>query len=234
MYFTRILLSIVFVLFASTALAAKPSKILVCHVGNGLGSSEETYQDNPDCTIPPEWVGDPADYICPDAGKIDLILVSTKAKHIGNPAHYFEDDTGYPWADYSPEDGVGDDPADFEEGDVVGIDRGCELEEETLLCPCWSTYTASQLVQALNADPATSPNCFIDQNDPPEGANAFDNYDVTPLINAINTDLLGGIRTCGLTTSAGQIDDQFLSEANGARCVAEAATVISQITWCPD
>ena len=77
MYFTRILLSIVFVLFASTALAAKPDKILVCHVGNELGSMGETYMDNPDCIIPPEWVGD---YMCPDEGKIDLILVSKKTK----------------------------------------------------------------------------------------------------------------------------------------------------------
>ena len=37
MHFTRILLSIVFALFASTALAAKPEKDLVCHVGNELG-----------------------------------------------------------------------------------------------------------------------------------------------------------------------------------------------------
>ena len=121
---------------ASTALAAKPENILVCHVGNELGSNDESYQQNPDCLILPPYDGDPADYICPDAGKIDLILVSTKAKHIGNPAHSWEDDTGYPWEDYSPEDGIGDDPDDFEEGDVVGIDQGCELPEDNISCPC--------------------------------------------------------------------------------------------------
>ena len=130
MRIARLILFLIFVLFTSAALAAKPEKTLVCHVGNELGSSGETYQDNPDCTIPVEWVGDPADYICPDAGKVDLILVSKKAKHINNPSHSFEDDTGYLWEDYAPEEGIGDDPADFEEGDLVGIDRGCEMEEE--------------------------------------------------------------------------------------------------------
>ena len=138
MYFTRIILSIVFVLFASAALAAKPDKTLVCHVGSQLGSMDETYQDIPDCTIAPEWIGDPADYICPDAGKVDLILVSPKAKHIGNSAHSFLDAENYLWEDYSPEEGVGDEAADFEEGDVTGIDRGCELDEPAS-CPCWSS-----------------------------------------------------------------------------------------------
>ena len=98
----------------------------------------ETYQDNHDCTIAPEWIGDPADYICPDAGKVDLILVSPKAKHIGNSAHSFLDAENYLWEDYSPEEGVGDEAADFEEGDVTGIDRGCELDEPAS-CPCWSS-----------------------------------------------------------------------------------------------
>lgn len=122
-------MSLVFVLIASNALAAKPAKTLVCHVGNALGSNDETYQQNPDCTIPSDWPGDSSDYKCPDAGKVDLISVSKKAKHLGNPSHSYEDDTGYLWEDYEPEEGIGDDPADFEEGDVVGIDRGCELEE---------------------------------------------------------------------------------------------------------
>jgi hypothetical protein len=142
MYLTRIVLSIVFVLFASTALAAKPDKTLVCHVGNELGSMGETYMDNPDCTIPPEWVGDPADYKCPDAGKIDLILVSTKAKHIGNEAHSFGDDS-----DYAPVlDDVGDDPADFEDNTSPpdGIDDGCETEE-LLTCPCFTAEEANAI-----------------------------------------------------------------------------------------
>ena len=113
---------------ASTALAAKPDKTLVCHVGSELGSNDESYQDNPDCTIPVGWVGD---YNCPDAGKVDLISVSQNAKHIGNPAHYFMDSDTFEWEDYSPEEGVGVNPADYEEGEVIGIDAGCEFPVET-------------------------------------------------------------------------------------------------------
>lgn len=127
MRIARLILFLIFVLFASAALAAKPENTLVCHVGNELGSNGESYLDNADCDILPPYGGDPADYICPDAGKIDLISAPPNAKHIGNAAHSFLDAESYLWEDYAPEDGVGDDPADFEEGDVVGIDRGCEL-----------------------------------------------------------------------------------------------------------
>jgi hypothetical protein len=132
MYFTRILLSIVFVLFASTALAAKPDNILVCHVGSELSSIGETYMENPDCTLPDGWDDEvDGEFTCPDAGKIDLISVSKKAKHIGNEAHSFGGDS-----DYAPVMAdVGGDPADFEDHTVPldGIDDGCETEE---LCPC--------------------------------------------------------------------------------------------------
>jgi hypothetical protein len=150
MYFTKILLSIVFVLFASTALAGKPENTLVCHVGNELGSDGETYMENPDCIIPGDWVGEAEDYICPDAGKIDLILVSKKAKHIGNAAHAFLDSEDFLWEDYPPEEGIGDDPADFEEGEAVGIDRGCELLEELLriVFVTSGTYTGDLVTEA--------------------------------------------------------------------------------------
>ena len=117
-------------LFVSTGFAAKKEKTLICHVGNEVGPSGEVY--DPTC-VPDEF------YDCSaDAGKIDLIAVTKNAKHIGNPAHYFMDSTGFEWEDYSPEDGVGVDPADYEEGDVIGIDVGCELPEENFTCPCWS------------------------------------------------------------------------------------------------
>ena len=151
MHIIRIILVIVFVFYASSALAKKPEKILVCHVGSELGSSGETCQENPDCTIPTEWIGDPADYECPDAGKVDLISVSNDAKHIGNPAHKFLDAEGFLWEDYLPEEGVGDDPADFDNGDADGIDNGCDLEPEPLLtCPCWNTYSRTGLISAIN------------------------------------------------------------------------------------
>jgi hypothetical protein len=154
MYFTRILLSIVFVLFASTALAKKPAKILVCHVGNELGSMGETYMDNPDCTIPPEWVGDPVDYMCPDAGKIDLILVSQKAIHIGNESHSFDGDS-----DYAPVlADVGDDPADFEDNSTPldGIDDGCEeyLNLQILAINDYHGHLKENTPGTINGNPA--------------------------------------------------------------------------------
>ena len=227
MYFTRILLSIVFVLFASTALAAKPGKILVCHVGNELGSSEETYQDNPDCTIPPEWVGDHADYICPDAGKIDLILVSTKAKHLGNPAHSFEDDTGYLWEDYLPEDGVGDEAADFEEGDAPGIDRGCELLEENLACPCWDGWTEDQMVAASNAIPPPVYRCQVGEYYADAVADSgrqgfVTRYDTNGSLCAVNITSLALSGTVELTEPEGEV------------CLDEASAIVARIAWCSD
>ena len=71
---------------------------------------------------------------CPDAGKVDLIAVSKKSKHVGNEAHYFMEGDNE-WVDYYPEEGVGDDPADFDDNNGDGIDDGCELEEE-VACPC--------------------------------------------------------------------------------------------------
>ncbi len=134
MRFTRIILSIVFVLFASSAFAEKsekikkekPGKILVCHVGS---------EEGPDG----------------DALKVDLISVSPKSKHIGNAEHSFLDAEGFLWEDYSPEDGIGDDPLDFEEGDVPGIDRGCELDTVSD-CPCNASNPAGAVLPVWRAD----------------------------------------------------------------------------------
>ena len=52
---------------ASSSVFAKKEKILVCHVGNQLGSDGATYLENPDCTPPDGYTVD--DYVCPDAGK---------------------------------------------------------------------------------------------------------------------------------------------------------------------
>ena len=239
MHFTRILLSIVFILSASTALAKKPDKILVCHVGNELGSMDETYQDNPDCTIPPEWVGDPADYICPDAGKIDLILVSTKAKHIGNPSHSF-DDTVYLWEDYAPEDGIGNDPADFEEGDVVGIDRGCEKPEENLMCDCWSAYTQTELVSILNGiDPTIGPSThyscyqFIDRVQIESQV-----FPLNVTINATFNSGFDGSSRCFVSAWNDSVPLPTI-EVNSPNldtpvCYDELVAILPQITWCPD
>jgi hypothetical protein len=122
MYFTKFLLSIAFVLFASSALAGKaekepkPEKVLVCHVGSTKDSEGATNL------------------------KIDLISVSEKSKHIKDmgkdfPKHSYVDESGFEWVDFYPAEGVGDDPADFDDSNGDGIDDGCELEEE-VVCPC--------------------------------------------------------------------------------------------------
>ena len=85
MNFTRILLSIVFFLFASTALATKHEKkqkhekTLVCHV---TGS-----------------------------GKINLLSVSKAAKHVGNPSHSYGDVADY-FPETIGATGVGKDDSD--------------------------------------------------------------------------------------------------------------------------
>jgi hypothetical protein len=230
MYLTRILLSIVFVLFASTALAAKPDKTLVCHVGNELSSMGETYMENPDCTIPGDWVGEAEDYICPDAGKIDLILVSTNAKHIGNEAHSFGDDS-----DYAPLlADVGDDPADFEDNTEPpdGIDDGCETEE-LLACPCWNTFSEPELVAAMNAENTWFIDCVLD----PTYVESYAVY----VITGSPTDDLKLVSSTGVPSycfsDVGGISVAVggLSEPDAQACRAEAITVQSQITWCsPD
>lgn len=120
MYCRRILLSIIFILFASTAVANTADKmILVCHVGSELGPEGQPY--DPYC--------DPGYSDCSaDAGKVDLIEAPRNAKHIRNDEHAYLDAENFLWKDYSPGAGVGDDPADFEDLNLDGIDDGCELE----------------------------------------------------------------------------------------------------------
>ena len=127
MKLTRIFLSLVLIVFVSTALAAKPDKELVCHVGNDMGSANQTYMENPDCILPQDWDESvEGEFRCPDAGKIDLILVSKKSKH--GETHFFAGTS-----DYAPVlEGAGDDPADFEDSFGDGIDDGCLYA----LCPC--------------------------------------------------------------------------------------------------
>ena len=67
----RILMMCTLMLSATTGLAAPKHKVLICHVGNVTGPAGEDYLDDPDCT-PSEYNG----FFCPDAGKIDLILVA--------------------------------------------------------------------------------------------------------------------------------------------------------------
>ena len=102
-------------LIATTAVAAKQEKELICHVGSEVGPGGEVYLDDPGC-IPIEE----NDYFCPDAGKIDLILVAKRARHLGNPSHMYDG-----ISDYTPEEVYASgDGKDDSNGD--GIDDGCE------------------------------------------------------------------------------------------------------------
>ena len=104
-------------LTATTVVAAKQEKELVCHVGSevGPGPDFDDYLDDPGC-IPIEE----NNYFCPDAGKIDLISVAKASKHLGKPSHMYDG-----ISDYTPEEvyASGDSKEDSN-GD--GIDDGCE------------------------------------------------------------------------------------------------------------
>lgn len=106
---------------------ARQEKSLVCHVGNELGSQGETWLENPNCEVPEGWVGE---YTCPDAGKVDLILVAKAAKHLGNENHSWDG-----LSDYDPF-AVGASGDSTEDANGDGIDDGCEVPT-AVTCPCW-------------------------------------------------------------------------------------------------
>ena len=135
-------------MLASNALAAKPEKNLICHVGNEVGPGGEVYLDDPGC-MPHE----DNSYFCPDAGKIDLIEVAKQAKHLGNDAHSYDG-----ISDYQPGE-LGASGEGKEDSDDNGIDDGCEPPDLLLTCPCWNTYTEAELVVAINAQPSVELIC---------------------------------------------------------------------------
>ena len=118
------LFTLFFILFATTAIAGKPVKSPVCHVGNEEGPLGEVY--DPDC-IPADTNG----YFCPTAGKIDLLMLPKPEKHLENSSHQYAGTS-----DYDPllkgASGYGN-----EDSDGNGIDDGCEIPQVSA-CPCWS------------------------------------------------------------------------------------------------
>jgi hypothetical protein len=143
----QILFAAALMLFAATALAAKKDKVLICHVGNEEGPAGEVY--HPACV--PEEAND---YFCADAGKIDLILVSGNANHLGNGSHMYDG-----ISDYEPGDvGASGDGTEDSNGD--GVDDGCEPPE---ICPCWDEVELLS-VTAENNLPAGS--CSVGSNLP--------------------------------------------------------------------
>lgn len=130
-------------LLAATLVNAKPEKMLVCHIGNETGPGGETYLDDPNC-VP----SDLNNYFCPNAGKIDLIVVPERAaaNHLENPNHYWDGISDYdPIAMGASGDGT-------EDSDGNGVDGGCEIPD---VCPCWAE-SELQAVTAENQDPIGS------------------------------------------------------------------------------
>jgi hypothetical protein len=139
---TKTLFLLTLTLLATTALADKPQKTLVCHVGNETGPGGETYLDDPSCTP-----GEDNAYFCPDAGKIDLIVIAKAHKHLENPAHEFDGISDYEPAEISAS-GSG-----TEDSDGNGIDDGCEPPAEA--CPCWSEHE----LQSVTAENKSGTSC---------------------------------------------------------------------------
>jgi hypothetical protein len=227
MYFTRILLAIVFVLFASTALAAKPDKTLVCHVGNEEGPGGEVYLDDPGC-VPIEE----NEYFCPDAGKIDLIEVAKPGKHLDNDSHSYDG-----ISDYLPGD-IDASGEGKEDSNGDGVDDGCEPLDPLLACPCWDTFTETELVAFMDSFYAPAPLCTVRLNE----AAAVDGDPVHTVIGAnmvaTGPDLpVPDVRfnRCGAFQRDGSyLSLSGLSEAVARICLDEANQVIPQIAWCAD
>jgi len=111
-------------MFAENMAAGPKEKELICHIGSQEGPGGETYLDDPAC-IPSEQNA----YFCPDAGKVDLIVVASASKHFGNLHHAY---AGF--SDYRPGE-VGAMGDSTEDSNSNGIDVGCEPVEA---CRCWA------------------------------------------------------------------------------------------------
>ena len=130
-------LALIFLLFASTAVA-KQQKTLICHVGNELGSDGATYLENPDCTPPEGYTAE--NYVCADAGKVDLLVVAKAHKHLENESHFWDG-----LSDYEPTE-VGASGQGTEDSNGDGIDDGCE--PAAAACPCWAEFELQQIVNS--------------------------------------------------------------------------------------
>ncbi len=157
MKFIQITIGWTLILFAVTGFAGPKVKQLVCHVGNEVGPGGETYLDDPNC-LP----SDTNNYFCPDAGKIDLILVPENANHLGNDSHSFDG-----ISDYTPDE-VDASGEGTEDSDGDGVDDGCQPPEA---CPCWDevdllSVTAENVISDGSCSNGSSyPNLAVIQND---------------------------------------------------------------------
>jgi hypothetical protein len=161
-------------LLMSSGLAARQEKTLVCHVGSQAGPGGEVFLDDPDC-VPSEENS----YFCPDAGKIDLIVVGNADAHLGNPSHSWDG-----LADYEPAE-VGASGDGTEDSDGDGVDDGCE---PAMPCPCWaeddllSVTADNQSLDGSCSDGSVLPLQAVIQNDEvdPEVEGGFSASSGTP------------------------------------------------------
>lgn len=109
------------------------------------------------------------------------------------------------------------------------FDANCVAAAAPLLaCPCWNDYSSAGLAAALNAEEPSEPICSVQVL----GAAALDN-DGVPMMSAQNLPDSSGKR-CTLRLTGVPLRSQlFLGAEVAAGCVAEAAVIVPQVTWCP-
>ncbi len=186
---SRFALALVCLLTAGAAVA-KQEKTLICHVGNELGSDGATYLENPDCTPPEGYTAE--DYVCPDAGKVDLIVVAKAQKHLANQSHSWDG-----LSDYEPGD-VGASGEGTEDSNGDGIDDGCQPPDGAE-CPCFDS-TDLMVVTADNQNSFNS--CDSGSNLPNDAVISANTSTVEGLPGTYLANLSGGI--CATNTGGAQ------------------------------
>lgn len=191
----------------ATGVSASPDKGLICHVGNETGPAGEVYLDDPGC-VPGEGNG----YFCPDAGKIDLILVGNVGAHLDNVSHNWDG-----LSDYDPAE-VGASGDGTEDSDGNGVDDGCE---PPLPCPCWAeqdllSVTAENHLAANSCSAVSNlPLAAIIQND-----QEFDDPQVEGGFTAFASDLAPSL--CATRDFAPLL--LLISAGEAAACISQIAS----------
>jgi hypothetical protein len=188
----------------ASAVMADVEKSLVCHVGSEAGPNGETYLDDPTC-VP----SDANAYFCPDAGKVDLLVVAKAEKHLDNASHSWDG-----FFDYEPSE-VGASGDGTEDTDGDGIDEGCQPPPE---CPCWNEFE----LQQVTADNQLSDDSCDSASDYDESALIQDDQEgvddgVEGGFIALNG---GGISLCA--TRDGLVL-KLISEGAAASCIQQIA-----------
>jgi len=203
-------------LLAAGAAVAKQEKTLICHVGNELGSDGATYLENPDCTPPEGYTAE--DYVCPDAGKVDLIVVAKARKHLENESHFWDG-----MFDYEPSEvGASGQGTDDSNGD--GIDDGCE--PAAAACPCWDEAGLQQIVNsAQNLEERTiNPTTSCIAPDYPGSATLEDeNPPFNEKAVGFFASVSGETPICGLKPSSSIIPPMTITAPEAEACVAQIA-----------